>query len=389
MLILVFTSAMYSFSQTVQNSNIKASIIYGGIMKHTEHLDNLVKGPVLGAELAYEWNTMGEKSWHQYFAFPTIGVGLVGLDLGNTQMLGQLLAVYPYLNLKLLETDFLKISIKGGAGMSFLNKRFDNTATNPNLLTSGNAAIGSIINVYFAGGGNVEIPLRSGFTAEAGLHWNHASNGSFYQPNSGINMINASVGLKFSPNYKLALKPQYKHIEAMPQRFGFEFVVSGGVRELYYRDDKMFPIGSLAVSVNRQIGNNVRLGLGVDGFYDGVYNGNTHFKRTYLVADELKNKLRLGISLQPELVFGKLNAGIHIGLYVINPLKNLEPYPDAQNGLLNKPLIYAYNIEKEDGWLYTRASLKYSITKHLFLSLGLKTHLQKAEFIEWGMGVRL
>ena len=69
--------------------------------------------------------------------------------------------------------------------------------------------------------------------------------------------------------------------------------------------------------------------------------------------------------------------------------KNLEPYLDAQNGLLNKPLIYAYNIEKEDGWLYTRASLKYSITKHLFLSLGLKTHLQKAEFIEWGMGVRL
>ena len=31
----------------------------------------------------------------------------------------------------------------------------------------------------------------------------------------------------------------------------------------------------------------------------------------------------------------------------------------------------------------------YAITKHWFLSLGLKTHMQKAEFIEWGTGFRL
>jgi hypothetical protein len=103
----------------------------------------------------------------------------------------------------------------------------------------------------------------------------------------------------------------------------------------------------------------------------------------------LKNKLRVGVSFQPELVFGRLQAGIHFGIYVYNPLKNLEPYTDAENGLLTKPLIYKYNIDEEDGWFYTRAALKYSITKNVFLSLGLKTHLQKAEFIEWGIGWRL
>jgi hypothetical protein len=51
-------------------------------------------------------------------------------------------------------------------------------------------------------------------------------------------------------------------------------------------------------------------------------------------------------------------------------------------------LIYAYDIEKEDGWFYTRASMKYMLTHHIYASLGLKTHLQKAEFIEWGMGYR-
>jgi hypothetical protein len=44
----------------------------------------------------------------------------------------------------------------------------------------------------------------------------------------------------------------------------------------------MYPTGSLVFNVNRQVGNNIRLGLGVDGFYDGVYNGDTKFERTYI-----------------------------------------------------------------------------------------------------------
>lgn len=376
------------FSQTLQNYAVKGDFIYGNILKHTEHLNNLVKNPVMGAELAVEWQTMGEKPWHQYFGFPTIGVGLVGLDLGNPEMLGQLMAVYPYLNIKLLDLKFLKVNIKGGAGASYLNKTFYNTATNLNDLNTGNAAIGSHLNVYFAGGGNVEVPFGRGFTAVAGYTWNHASNGSFYQPNSGINMLNASVGLKYCPVYKANYQPVRKEISSMPQKFTVEVIASGGARELYYKDDKMYPTGSLVLGIYRQIGNNVRLGLGVDGFYDGVYDGTTKFRRTYLTTNEFKNKIRVGVSLQPELVFGKLTAGFHLGLYLYNPLRNLEPYAEARVSTLNKPLIYGYDIEKEDGWFYTRASLKYAFTKHVFASLGLKTHLQKAEFIEWGLGYR-
>ncbi len=375
-------------AQTSSTYQIKAEYIYGNILKHTTHLNSLVKGPVQGGEIALEWQTMGEKPWHQYYSFPKIGVALVGLDLGNPEMLGKLLAIYPYLNLKIIDTDFFKLKLKGGAGMSFLNNRFDNTATDLNNLNTGNAAIGSVVNVYFSGGANIEVPILSGLSVMAGYNWNHASNGSFYQPNSGLNMLNATVGLSYFPNYKQYKSPEKQQIASLPQKFTVELIASGGARELYYKDNKMFPIGSLVLGVYRQLGNNFRLGLGVDGFYDGVYDGNTQFKRTYLTTNQLKNKIRVGISLQPEFVFGNLTAGMHFGLYLYNPLRNLEPYTDAMAGTLNKPLIYKYNIEKEDGWLYTRASVKYAFTKHLFLSLGLKTHLQKAEFIEWGLGYR-
>ncbi len=392
-LLLVFPSLI--LAQTSQNVSYKIELIGGQILKHTKHLEQLVKDPILGGEFDVEWQTMGEQPWHQYFGFPSIGLGLVGMDLGNPAMLGQLLAVYPYLNIKLFNSDFLRVNLKAGAGMSLLNKRFNNTATNLNDLNSGNAAIGSIMNVYFAGGGNIEVPFSEAIAAVASFNWNHASNGSFYQPNSGINMLNASIGLKYSPNYKQNYTPVRKNVDPMLQKFSLELIASGGARELYYRDDKMFPTGSLVVSLFRQVGNNIRIGLGVDGFYDGVYDGNTLFQRTWLQTDELKNKIRVGASLQPEFVFGKLTAGMHFGIYLYNPLKNLEPYADAKKSVeengqtLNKPLIYKYDIDNEDGWFYTRAALKYALTPHVFISLGLKTHLQKAEFIEWGLGLRL
>lgn len=402
-LLLIFPSLI--LAQTSQNLSYKMEFMGGKILKHTKHLEQLVKDPVFGAEFDVEWQTMGEKPWHQYFGFPSVGVGLVGMNLGNSEMLGQLMAVYPYMNIKLFHSDFLRINLKGGAGMSFLNKRFNNTATNLNDLNSGNAAIGSILNVYFTGGGNVEVPFSEAVAAVASFNWNHASNGSFYQPNSGINMLNASVGLTYSPNYKQNYLPVRKNVAPMPQKFTLELIASGGARELYYRDDKMFPTGSFVVSLFRQVGNNIRIGLGVDGFYDGVYGSiyisknnplnTTKYEFTYIESDEFKNKIRVGASLQPELVLGRLTAGLHVGIYLYNPIKNLEPFVDTQKSIeetghvLNKPLIYKYNIENENGWLYTRAALKYAISPHVFISLGLKTHLQKAEFIEWGLGLRL
>ncbi len=375
-------------AQTEKNYTFNAEFIYGNILKHTKHLENLVDGPVMGGELSVEWQTMGEKPWHQYFRFPAIGIGLVGLDLGNSQQLGQLLAIYPYLNMRLINRPYLKVNLKGGAGVSFLNKRFDNTATDLADLNTGNAAIGSIVNVYFAGGANVEIPVSKAFSAVVSAGWNHASNGSFYQPNSGINMLNVSVGVKYNPVYKLQYEPVKRHVRNLPQKFIVEVIASGGARELYYKDDKMYPTGSVVLAAYRQIGNVLRIGIGLDGFYDGVYDGTTKFERTYLKDNKLENKIRAGVSLQPELVFGRLTAGIHLGIYMYNPLKNLEPYTQAEAGELNKPLVYKYNIEQEDGWFYSRAALKYLLTDHTFVSLGLKTHLQKAEFIEWGLGYR-
>jgi len=381
-----------AFSQTWHNYKFGAEYLHGTILKHNSHLENLVQGPVNGIKLGAEFQTMGEKPWHQYYNFPVIGLGGAYLDLSNPDMLGKAFALYPYMDIPIVRTNYFILNVKPGAGMSYVTKTFrDATVYHPDgsvWLDKSNGAIGSHLNVYFSAGANIEIPVTAGFSLTAEYNWNHISNGSIVQPNSGINMLNASVGLKYFPNYQNYQAPEKQEIEDLPRKFSFEATLAGGVRELYYKDAKNYPIASLTLGVYRPLSNVYRMGLGLDAFYDGVYNGNTQFKRTYLTTDEFKNKIRAGVSWHNELIIGKLTTGLHFGLYLYDPIKNLEPYEKAKNERICKPLIYGYDIDKEDGWLYTRVVGRYAITNHFFASIALKTHLQKAEFIEWGVGFR-
>ena len=112
----LFLICTVTFSQTWNNYKLGAEYLHGTIFKHNKHLENLVKGPVNGAELMVEFQTMGEKPWHQYYNFPVIGLGAAYLDLSNPDMLGQSFALYPYINIKRYQagTSPLYISISSG-----------------------------------------------------------------------------------------------------------------------------------------------------------------------------------------------------------------------------------------------------------------------------------
>lgn len=421
--ILLFITLLVDAQQAIQ---WKAEMLYGSILKHTKHLEQTVKNASRGAELSMEWATVpglhttsssDQHNWPAYYRYPDIGLSATALNLGNDSIFGNLLAVYPYLRFHLVNLKWVQLNLKSGAGVSYLTKTFQDArffdSNGTLVLGRSNAAIGSHLNVYFAMGGELTIPLGNSIELLGSLSWNHASNGSFYQPNSGLNMLNGGLGFRYYPsaNRKAVVNSALLSVNRTQVentlsktgndkfKTGLELIVSGGARQLYYRDNKMFPTGAVTLLVYRPVSRQLRLGIGIDGFYDGVFAGinsspdptqnTSRYKRTYLTNDLLINRFRGGMSIQPELMFGKLTVGFHAGIYLFNPLKNLEPYTDAMSGTLNKGIIYPYDIEKEDGWLYTRASLKYSLTPHLLFHLGLKTHLQKAEFIEWGIGYRL
>ena len=394
----------FSNAQTWNEKSIKLQAMSGNIIPFDKYVKALIQTPVTGAEFSVEFQTMGEKNWHHYQNFPVVGLGAVWLNLGNPEKLGNAFALYPYFNTALIRSSYFNLYLKTGAGISFLTKTYLNTnrdATGNELTikTGANPAIGSALNVYFSGGAALDIPITKCFSATAEYTWNHMSNGSAVAPNAGLNLMNGFLGLKYIPKNEKYNLPIKQSIPDLPRKYAIELTASGGFRQLYYKNNKTFPIASVSLAILRPLSNFYRMGFGLDGFYDPVFGevndsaafakNKNIYQRTYIVSDELKNKFRVGLSWQHEFMLGRLSAGIHLGLYLYNPINNLEPYTVAKTTTLHKSLFYPYNIEKEDGWLYTRASLKYSLTQHLFLSLGLKTHYQKAEFIEWGVGYRL
>lgn len=392
-------------AQTLQNYSIKAEFLYGTILEHNVHLKDLVKGPSVGGALSLEWQTMGEKNWHNYLNFPVIGVSATFMDMGNPEMLGNVIALYPYLQVPIFRTKYISLNMRPGAGVAFATKYYENSPHQEGTLNGingerngANAAIGSMLNVFLCFGGNIEVPVTNGISLTADYAWNHISNGSVIQPNSGINMMNAYAGLKYRPNHKSFSLPEKRNVDDISRKIQVELSLAGGVRELYYKDNKKYPIGAVALSAYKPLNNWYRMGLGIDAFYDGVFgavnhaenptDNTTEYQRTYITSDKLSNKIRVGTSWQHEFIMGRFTGGFHFGLYLYDPIKNLEPIKDRQLNARKKGLIYPYNIDVEDGWFYTRATAKYSITDHIFASVGLKTHLQKAEFIEWGLGYR-
>jgi len=407
---ILFFAVLSVALQTVAQGKISCEVsgFYGSILKHNKHLENLVQGAPIGVSLSVAWQTDGSQAWQQYWNFPVVGASLTWLNLSNPTMLGHAFAAYPYLQLPIFRTRFASLYARPGAGLSVVTKYYGNTPHDPNALSlngvkdGANGAIGSALNVFFALGAKLEIPVVYGFSITGEGAWNHISNGMTVAPNSGINMFGAYAGIKYTPSYKGFALPEKRALPNLPRRFSVEIMLSGGARELYYRDNKRYAIAALGVALYRPLSNRYKTGIGLDAYYDGVFGAvntpenpqtakTTYFLRTYVSSDKMANKFRIGTSWHNDFVFGRFTAGFHFGVYLFDPVKNLEPYSEVQNNggkPLKKGIFYKYDIDKADGWFYSTVQAKYDITRNFFAAIALKTHLQKAEFIEWGLGVK-
>ena len=395
-----------------------------------------IKRPVLGGKLAMEIrpvDTMqGLREWNN----ASVGVAVDYLNLGNDQWLGSLVAPYTYLNVPIVRTRHFRMGVRPGIGMAFATKTYQNTIpaeykykrlynTETNGPIIANQCAGSVTNFYFAEALYFEFPIAAGFSVVASGGWYHASNGSTIQPNSGYNMLNAEIGVRYTPEettreegavYEGRIVPPALHLYE-GKRWDVELSASGGFRQCYYKDQKTFGVAAVSIAAHYRPWAIFKIGGGVDMFYDGYYKSVsntfitpaeaaeagvplTYFKKTYLRKSEITNCFRVGVSLQPEFVVGNFTAGFHVGVYVFDPIKNIEPWKEAEESVdengkptLNKGLFYKYDLgdvgTKADGWMYTRIVLKYRVTKHMFVQLGMKAHITKAEFVDAGLGLCL
>ena len=404
----------------------------GAMMMKDAKVDPFIQRPTLGGQFAVEFLPTGR--WHclQQWNNASIGVGVSYLNLGNEAKLGSAFAAYAYMNQPFYNGKHFVIGLRPTVGLAAVTKRYSNTYEGkaPYFDHEGaNWSIGSILNAYLALELFMDFPIKDGWVITLSGGWHHISNGSFMHPNAGYNLFGGELGVKYHPlNQPKAKSPESGDLYEMPKpdvprklydgvdkKWAVEISATGGAKQNYYGDNrngqKFFGVATLKAAAYWVPVSIFRIGGGVDAFYDGYYGcvsdqfanlpGNegatlTYFGKTFLKHSEVKNCFRVGLSIQPEFIIGRLTAGIHVGFYLYDPVKNLEPFKEAEEAdkkgeSLHRGVFYGYDFSKasnyQDGWCYMQFVLKYHVLDHLFVQLGLKTHGVRAEFIDAGIGV--
>lgn len=406
---------MYSVEEgdTYAPYKIKAQFIAGALYPHNkDFIGPLVKGPILGGEVAFEWSMDGSKAWHHHFNKPDVGLAFQLLDLGNPEVTGQQMALYPYINIPLYKNKTISFNTKLGCGLGFSTKPFDlenarkETREPEEMAEDYNFGIGGPVGVSVTASLNLDVKLHKNVYFTTDVSFSHFSTGNTYSPNYGLNLFNGYVGLKYLPVYKE--KPaQLDTIPAIKKRWGGEVVLSASAKKLYYSDYDHFACASLNVEGYYRTCNQHRVGAGIDVFFsdsyrktvdkgdDGKYYWTkeyTDFTRTCTTENDIANKFRVGFNIANELTINKIGIFLHVGMYLYDPVKNMEPGEECLAALnagetpRQKGLFYSYDVQNEDGWCYFRLGVRYHITPHFLISGSVKTHLYKVDFAEFGVG---
>ena len=395
------------FSLILLINSVTASMQMGAVMPDGK-VDKVVAAPgewhapVWGVDVnvdfAPDWQAL--QDWNN----ATVGVGLSYWNMGHEQ-LGHAIAPYAYLDIPLVRLRHFEWGLRPGLGAAFMTKTYRNTVPDGHMFVDvqgANQCIGSVTNLYFPEEMYINVPIADGWALTLAGGWYHISNGSIRQPNSGYNMFAGELGVRKVMEDDEAMRRRGEEAKG-ERREGigdkkWSVAIAGtmGSRQVYYRDQQTFMVGSMHAAAYWHAHRVFRLGGGVDVYYDGAYmQRETHFGKTNLALAQPGDCWRVGVSLQPELMVGNFTIGLHAGAYMYDPVKALEPQW-REDGLpterLDKPIFYAYDLLNAgsagypDGWLYTEVVLRYHLPWHVFVQAMMKSHLTKVEFVSLGVG---
>lgn len=354
------------------------------------------KGEWIGPTWAADFSATFHPSWLALQSWNGAGVG-VGMTFWHLphQLLGQAFAPYAYLDIPLIRRPHFVWGLRPAIGAAFMTKTYRNTVPEGHLfvdINNANQSIGSVTNLYFPEMLYMDFPIAKGWAVGISGGWYHISNGSLRQPNSGYNLFAAELALCYSPTQS----PMAHCQSPIAKRWSIIASATASGRQVYYRDQQTFFVSSMHAAAYWHAHPIFHLGGGVDVFYDGAYiQRDTHFQKTNLDAAKEGDCWRVGVSVQPTFVVGNFSLGLHLGVYMYDPVKELEPYSEAivsPTGRLDKPIFYAYDILNAgsagypDGWMYTSVVLRYQLPWHIFLQAMMKSHLTKVEFVSVGVG---
>ena len=342
---------------------IETNVMMGKMIRHTPSFT----GPLPDHTYAFEMNivkkTYGQKDWQKRRHFPQIGVGFYYNNYNIPNVYGQTFGIFPNIQLNIIKGQRFEWTVRLGMGICYDTKPYEREP-NPNLE---NVAIGGHWNNCSPFSTDFRWKVNNHWDLQGGINFSHVSNAAFQQPNLGINVYGAHIGLRYFPvtsEPKLLTEPppRLKNRWLIQARYSMAFIgsaPSGG---------PMNPVYMGAVFVSKRYASKNKLYTG----FDYAYNSATYSKiKTYehYPGKEYEYSTQAAVFLGNEFLVGRLGILMQAGYY----LHKMDGQKDA---------IY----EKIGGNFYVVQNEKGPL-KEVFFSAILKTHAATAELFEMGVGV--
>ncbi len=350
-------SISYSFAQQeVLPYAVNAKMGYGVLMPHRSIMQHLVTGHAQLVELSFDFKSYGQHNFDHHYLLPNAGVSALYFNSGNAEVIGNCFGLYSYFTLPLSRVKFIP-KLRMGGGFGYVEKPFDA------LDNQNNNAIGSHLNVCLLVELTNEVNITNNIDWVYGLSLTHFSNGSFAQPNLGLNFATLNTGIKYSfGDAKTVIAANDYALDKSIKWLAF---VYGGLKSNSTHYPEKHPVVSLSAEGNKRLTYKSMLLFGADIYYNSSIEHMDEYNHLEENVDYLKpnSNFQSGVFFGYGLVFDRLMISI-------------------QNG------IYAYNLEKERGIFYHRVSVRRNFKDKWIANIGLKSHFAVAEYLEFGVGYK-
>ncbi|MEZ5017742.1 MAG: acyloxyacyl hydrolase [Flavipsychrobacter sp.] len=364
-LLLMFGGMHSSLAQTNKpwsGFGIEVNASMGKMIRHTPKFPKQLPNVVTNYELNFIQQTYGRKAWQQRRKFPVVGFAVGYTDYGIDSIYGKCISLYPNLQIPIIKSDKIEWTIRAGFGIAYMTKYFRRY---PSFDTV-NTAIGGALNNFTHFTTDLRYRINQNLDIQLGANFYHVSNASFKIPNLGINTYGAHVGFRYFPttstpeNIERRLKP-LKNRWLAQARLGYT------TRQYTAADGPDYPIYMLTLYASKRYWSKNKLLLGADyTFHSEVYQ---FLKNNEIeVGKEKDNSWRASLFVGNEFLVGRVGIIFQLGYYIKNVYITEDSFYEKLGGNF-------YIVQKEQG-----------VLKELFLSTLLKTHAEKAELVEVGLG---
>ncbi|MBL4708335.1 MAG: acyloxyacyl hydrolase [Flavobacteriales bacterium] len=348
------TLVLNAQKDSTRQYNIGFNTGYGFVLPHSPVINFLANRHISQNEIYIEQQSFGKKAWQNRYSLPSIGILISKFDLKNKKHIGQTYTFSPYLKFRLTKGNRFNLQFRPSIGLGYIEKPFEEDNNFKN------SAIGSYINMFISISINGNLKLHKYLSLNAALNLSHLSNTGFKTPNLGFNMLSASTGIKYSIGRTNAIR-RFAEEKLEAQKAYWQINTSVGLNEINPPNGKKYLAKALFLSRERKLNHKSTIGAGIDIFYNPAQRALLRQDSTFIGKGD---NVQIALSVSHILHFGRLSFTGQISYYL-----------KTEN--------------KELGNIYHVFGGRWAINeRYNILFLG-KTHIDKAEYVMIGFGLKL